>query len=140
MSRFVVTGGAGFIGSHLVDRLITEGNQVVVLDNLVTGNAKNLSHLQKEPRLELINADVSESFPDIGSIDGLFHLASPASPKDFVPLAIQILRVGSLGTMHALDYVTKQKAWFLMASTSEVYGDPEVHPQREEYLGNVNPI
>ena len=140
MSRYIVTGGAGFIGSHLVDRLLSEGHHVVALDNLLTGDRKNIEHLQHESRFEFVEADVSEKFPDVGKVEGLFHMASPASPKDFIPLAIPILRVGSLGTMHCLEYIKEKSAWMLLASTSEVYGDPLVHPQREEYLGNVNPI
>ncbi len=140
MSRFIVTGGAGFVGSHLVDRLLGDGHQVVAIDNLVTGTGDNVRHVSKEPRFELIQADISEKFPDIGSFDGIFHLASPASPVDFVPLAIPILKVGSYGSFHALEAARAKNAWILVASTSEVYGDPQEHPQREEYFGNVNPI
>jgi len=140
MARYVVTGGAGFLGSHLVDRLLTDGHEVVAIDNFLTGSAKNLEHLSKENRFEFIKADVSQEFPAAGSADGVFHLASPASPIDFVPLAIPILQVGSLGTFHTLDFAASKGAWFFMASTSEVYGDPKVHPQKESYLGNVNPI
>ncbi|HLG19022.1 MAG TPA: NAD-dependent epimerase/dehydratase family protein [Bdellovibrionota bacterium] len=140
MSRYVVTGGAGFIGSHLVERLWSNGHEVVAIDNLMTGRIANLDGLRGKTRYQFVEADVSDRFPDVGKADGVFHMASPASPKDFVPLAIPILRVGSLGTMHALEYSLKQGSWFLLASTSEVYGDPEVHPQREDYFGNVNPI
>jgi dTDP-glucose 4,6-dehydratase len=140
MSRVAVTGGAGFVGSHLVDRLLAEGHSVVAVDNLVTGSDSNLSHLKNESRFDIVEHDVSSSFPNIGKIDALYHMASPASPIDFIPLAIPILKVGSYGTFNALEYAKTHRAWFLMASTSEVYGDPEVHPQREDYLGNVNPI
>jgi dTDP-glucose 4,6-dehydratase len=138
--RYVVTGGAGFLGSHLVDRLLGDGHRVCAVDNLVTGSSKNIEHLARESRFEFRSADVSRSMPELGPVDGVLHLASPASPIDFVPLAIPILEVGALGTRHALEYAKKAGAWFLMASTSEVYGDPEVHPQTEAYLGNVNPI
>lgn len=138
--KYIVTGGAGFVGSHLVDRLVHEGHNVTILDNFVTGSSANLSHLVREPRVELVECDVSESFPDIGRVDGVFHLASPASPRDFVPLAIPTMKVGSFGTFNALEYAKQYEAWFLMASTSEVYGDPLIHPQVETYFGNVNPI
>lgn len=138
--KIIVTGGAGFVGSHLVDRLLAEGHHVVVLDNLLTGAEANLSHLAKESRLEFIRHDVSEGIPEVGDADVFYHMASPASPIDFIPLALEILKVGSLGTMHGLEYAKKHKAHFILASTSETYGDPLVHPQTEEYLGNVNQI
>lgn len=140
MARYVITGGAGFLGSHLTDRLLADQHNVIAIDNLVTGDAHNLEHLKSEPRFEFIEKDISQAFPDMGKIDGIFHFASPASPKDFLSLAIPILEVGSLGTLHALAYAKRFEAWFLMASTSEVYGDPLVHPQPETYLGNVNPV
>lgn len=140
MKTYIVTGGAGFVGSHLADRLLSEGNRVLAMDNLVTGSESNISHLKREPRLEFIPCDVSEKIPEVGKVDGVYHLASPASPVDFVHLAIPIMKVGSLGTLHGLDYAKKHNAWFFMASTSEVYGDPQVHPQHESYFGNVNPI
>lgn len=140
MSRYAVTGGAGFIGSHLVDRLLKEGHGVVAIDDLSTGSLANLDHLKQEPRFEFFRADVSERFPDVGKVDGVLHLASPASPIDFAPLALATLRAGSLGTFNSIEYAAGQNAWFLMASTSEIYGDPKEHPQKETYLGNVDPI
>lgn len=138
MSKFIVTGGAGFVGSHLVDRLLKEDHEVIVLDNLVTGSEKNLEHNSKHPKLKWVYYDVTKEWHDYGKVDGVFHFASPASPDDFIKLAIDILKVGSIGTFHAIEYAKKHNAWFMMASTSEVYGDPLEHPQTEEYLGNVN--
>ncbi|MEZ4846283.1 MAG: GDP-mannose 4,6-dehydratase [Bdellovibrionota bacterium] len=138
MAKFIVTGGAGFLGSHLVDKLLHEGHEVVVLDNLVTGLESNLSSVAKNPNLTWVYQDVSAPWHDHGKVDGIFHMASPASPIDFVPLSVEILKVGSLGTLHALEYAKKHGAWYFQASTSEVYGDPTVHPQGESYLGNVN--
>jgi dTDP-glucose 4,6-dehydratase len=140
MSRYVVTGGAGFVGSHLVDRLLAEGHVVAAVDNLCTGSLENLSHLSGESRFQFHQTDVSEAFPDVGKVDGVLHLASPASPIDFKPLAVEILKVGSYGTLNGLEYARKHGAWFFMASTSEIYGDPQVHPQTESYLGNVSTI
>lgn len=138
MSKFIVTGGAGFVGSHLVDRLLKEDHEIIVLDNLVTGSEKNLEHVSKHPKLKWVYYDVTKEWHDYGKVDGVFHFASPASPDDFIKLAIDILKVGSIGTFHAIEYAKKHNAWFMMASTSEVYGDPLEHPQTEEYLGNVN--
>jgi dTDP-glucose 4,6-dehydratase len=139
MPRFVITGGAGFIGSHLSDRLLKDGHRVVAVDNLVTGSMANIEHLRHDPRFQFVQTDVSEGFPDIGEVDGVLHFASPASPVDFVPLALPILKVGSMGTFHAIEYAANRGAWFFLASTSEVYGDPKEHPQQESYFGNVNP-
>lgn len=137
MSNFIVTGGAGFIGSHLVDRLLKEDHSVIVLDNLITGSEDNLKHVSKNPKLNWVYHDITHEWQDYGKVDGIFNLASPASPDDFVPLSVEILKVGSIGTLNGLEYAKKHGAWFLQASTSEVYGDPLVHPQTEEYFGNV---
>lgn len=140
MARAVVTGGAGFIGSHLVDRLLTEGWQVVVVDNLITGRLANLQHLMGRADFQFIQHDVCEPFDIEGQVDYVFHLASTASPVDFVKHPIETLRVGSYGTENALQLALRKGAKFLFSSTSEVYGDPLVHPQSEDYWGNVNPI
>jgi dTDP-glucose 4,6-dehydratase len=140
MPRAVVTGGAGFIGSHLVDRLIAEGWQVVVIDNLITGREENLQHLMGRSDFEFIRHDVCEPFDVDGAVDYVFHLASTASPVDFVRHPLETLRVGSYGTENALELAVRKGAKFLFSSTSEVYGDPLVHPQSEDYWGNVNPI
>lgn len=119
---------------------MSEGHRVIALDNFVTSSTKNIGHLKNHPKFDLVICDVSETFPNVGKVDGVYHLASPASPVDFVKLAIPIMKVGSYGTLNGLEYAKKHGAWFFMASTSEVYGDPEVHPQHESYFGNVNPI
>ena len=137
--RAIVTGGAGFLGSHLCDALLAEGHSVVAVDNLLTGNAANLEHLRHEPRFELRRVDICESF-DCGKVDYVFHLASPASPVDYTIHGIPTLRVGSLGTFNALEVARKYGAKFFLSSTSECYGDPEEHPQKETYWGHVNPI
>lgn len=137
--RLMVTGGAGFIGSHLCDALLSEGHNVVCVDNLVTGRAHNLAHLKHESRFEFVQKDVNEPF-DAGRVDYVFHFASPASPVDYMEHGIATLKVGSLGTFHALDVARKYGARFLLASTSECYGDPLEHPQEETYWGNVNPV
>ncbi|HJS99567.1 MAG TPA: UDP-glucuronic acid decarboxylase family protein [Terriglobales bacterium] len=137
--RAIVTGGAGFLGSHLCDALLAEGHSVVAVDNLLTGNAANLEHLRHEPRFELRRVDVCEPF-DCGKADYVFHLASPASPVDYTVHGIPTLRVGSLGTFNALEVARKYGAKFFLSSTSECYGDPEEHPQKETYWGHVNPI
>ena len=137
--RAIVTGGAGFLGSHLCDALLAEGHSVVAVDNLLTGNAANLEHLRHEPRFELRRVDICEPF-DCGKVDYVFHLASPASPVDYTIHGIPTLRVGSVGTFNALEVARKYGAKFFLSSTSECYGDPEEHPQKESYWGHVNPI
>jgi dTDP-glucose 4,6-dehydratase len=137
--RALVTGGAGFLGSHLCDALLGEGYRVVVVDNLLTGRRGNLSHLQNDSRFEFIEKDICEPF-DPGPVDYVFHFASPASPVDYTIHGIPTLKVGSLGTFHALDVAHKYGAKYLVSSTSECYGDPLEHPQKETYWGNVNPI
>jgi len=136
----VVTGGAGFLGSHLVDRLLAEGHQVIAIDNLVTGAVENIDHLAGEQRFRFIQQDVTEFLFLHGPVDYVWHFASPASPIDYLELPIQTLKVGSLGTHKALGLAMAKKARFLLASTSEIYGDPLVHPQTEDYWGNVNTI
>ena len=138
--RIVLTGGAGFIGSHLCDSLISEGHQVVCMDNLVTGNRANIEHLLANRRLEFMERDITRRFRVDGEVDYVLHFASPASPVDFLRLSLEILRTGSIGTLNALEIAVRKKACFLLASTSEVYGDALVNPQREDYWGNVNPI
>jgi dTDP-glucose 4,6-dehydratase len=137
--RALVTGGAGFLGSHLCDALLGEGYSVVVVDNLLTGRRANLSHLQNDSRFEFIEKDICEPF-DPGRVDYVFHFASPASPVDYTIHGIPTLKVGSLGTFHALDVAHKYGAKYLVSSTSECYGDPLEHPQKETYWGNVNSI
>ncbi len=138
--KVLVTGGAGFLGSHLCDRLLALGHEVVAMDNLVTGNLRNIAHLSQEPRFRFVRHDVTQFIMIEGPLDGVLHFASPASPIDYLELPIQTLKVGSLGTHNALGLAMAKKARFLLASTSEVYGDPLVHPQPETYWGNVNPI
>lgn len=136
----VVTGGAGFLGSHLCDRLLGEGHSVICIDNLVTGDVANIAHLMGNDRFRFIKHDVTNYIFIDGRVDYVLHFASPASPIDYLKLPIQTLKVGSLGTHKALGLAKEKKARFLLASTSEVYGDPLVHPQPESYWGNVNPI
>ena len=140
MKTAVVTGGAGFLGSHLTDRLLAEGFRVVGIDNFITGNPANLDHLKNNPNYSFQKQDVSNHFEVPGEVNFIFHFASPASPIDYLELPIQTLKVGSLGTHNALGLARAKGAGFLLASTSECYGDPLVHPQTEEYWGNVNPI
>lgn len=137
--RAVVTGGAGFLGSHLCDALLGEGWSVVAVDNLLTGRRANLAHLSREPRFELVERDICQPF-DVGKVDYVFHLASPASPVDYMIHGIATLKVGSLGTFHALEVAHKYGARYFVSSTSECYGDPLEHPQKETYWGHVNPI
>lgn len=140
MARIVVAGGAGFLGSHLVERLLDRGDEVVVLDNLVTGVLDNLSDCFGRPGFVFHRVDVSDYVHVPGQVDAVMHLASPASPADFATIPIQILKVGSLGTHRLLGLAKDKGAAFFLASTSEVYGDPQVHPQPESYWGHVNPI
>jgi len=137
--RALVTGGAGFLGSHLCDALLADGYSVVAADNLLTGRTANLDHLRHEPRFELQQLDICEPF-DCGPVDYVFHFACPASPVDYMTHGIATLRVGSQGTLNALEIARKYGAKFLISSTSECYGDPLEHPQSETYWGNVNPI
>ncbi len=136
----VVTGAAGFLGSHLCDRLMAEGVKITAIDNLVTGDVKNIAHLLGKPGFTFVQYDVTNYIFVDGRVDYVLHFASPASPIDYLKLPIQTLKVGSLGTHKALGLAKAKHARFLLASTSEVYGDPQVHPQREEYWGNVNPV
>jgi dTDP-glucose 4,6-dehydratase len=138
--RVLVTGGAGFLGSHLCDRLIAEGHEVICLDSLLTGRADNIAHLQRHPRFTFIQHDITHPFFIAERVDWVLHFASPASPKDYGAHPIHTLKVGALGTYHMLGLAKAHGAKFLLASTSEVYGDPEVHPQPESYWGHVNPI
>ena len=136
----VVTGGAGFLGSHLTERLLAEGHKVIGVDNLITGSTKNIEHLAGNENYRFIRANVSEYIFVPGDVDYVFHFASPASPIDYLELPIPTLKVGALGTHNALGLAKDKGATFLLASTSECYGDPLVHPQKEDYWGNVNPI
>ena len=139
LGRVLVTGGAGFLGSHLCDALLADGNSVLAVDNLLTGRTHNLDHLRSERRFEFRQLDICEPF-DCGKVDYVFHFASPASPIDYSIHGIPTLKVGSLGTFHALEIAKKYSASYLLASTSECYGDPLEHPQKETYWGHVNPI
>ena len=136
----VVTGGAGFLGSHLCDKLLAEGFKVICVDNLITGNTNNIAHLISDEDFKFVKHDVTNYIYLPGRIDYILHFASPASPIDYLKFPIQTLKVGSLGTHKALGLAKEKKARFLLASTSEVYGDPSIHPQNEDYWGNVNPI
>lgn len=138
--RILITGGAGFIGSHLTDRLLDEGNEVIAMDNLITGDIANISKHQSNSRFEFIHHDVSNHIHLAGPVDWVLHFASPASPIDYLKLPLQTLKVGALGTHNALGLAKAKRAKLMLASTSEVYGDPLVHPQPETYWGNVNPI
>ena len=138
--RALITGGAGFVGSHLCDRLLSDGWTVVCVDNFVTGSRANIAHLEDHPRFTLMTADVSDPFVVPGPLQAVLHFASPASPPDYLRLPIETMKVGSLGTLHALELARQNRARFFLASTSETYGDPHVHPQPETYWGNVNPV
>jgi len=138
--RVVITGGAGFIGSHLCEKYLEAGHRVTCIDNLLTGVEGNVAHLAGHQQFEFIRHDVSKPVFVEGAVDRILHFASPASPVDYLNLPIQTLKVGSLGTHNMLGVARAKKARFLLASTSEVYGDPEIHPQREDYWGHVNPI
>jgi dTDP-glucose 4,6-dehydratase len=140
MSRSVITGGAGFVGSHLCERFLAEGHEVVCVDNLLTGHRGNIAHLFDNSRFSFVEHNVSETIAIDGAVDHVLHFASPASPADYLAHPIATLKVGSLGTHNALGLAKAKDARFLLASTSEVYGDPDIHPQREDYWGNVNPI
>lgn len=140
MKTVLVTGGAGFIGSHLCEKLLAEGNKVLCLDNLYTGNENNIQHLLSDARFDYLKHDIITPLKITDKIDNIFHLASPASPVDYQRLPIETLLTGSSGTHNALDFAREKGAVFLLASTSEIYGDPYIHPQREDYWGNVNPI
>ena len=137
--RALITGGAGFLGSHLADGLLADGWNVVVVDNLLTGRPANLAHLSREPRFEFIEKDICQPF-DVGKVEYVFHFASPASPEDYHAHGIETLQVGSIGTFRALEIARKYGAKYLVSSTSECYGDPLEHPQKETYWGHVNPV
>lgn len=138
--KVLVTGGAGFLGSHLCDRMLAEGYKVIAMDNLITGSLENIEHLMGKEDFEFYHSDVSKFVHIPGELDFIFHFASPASPIDYLKMPIQTLKVGSLGTHNLLGLAKDKKARIMVASTSEVYGDPLVHPQNEDYWGNVNPI
>ncbi|NHC15341.1 UDP-glucuronic acid decarboxylase family protein [Motilibacter deserti] len=140
MGRTVVTGGAGFLGSHLCERLLADGEEVLCLDNFVTGTPANVAHLLERPGFRLVRADVTDYIHVPGPVDTVLHFASPASPIDYLQLPIETMKVGSIGTLHALGLAREKGSRFLLASTSETYGDPQVHPQPESYWGHVNPV
>ncbi|MCS6934204.1 MAG: SDR family oxidoreductase [Chitinophagales bacterium] len=140
MKRILVTGAAGFLGSHLCERLIREGHQVIGMDNLLTGNLRNIEHLMKLPEFDFYHYDVTRYVYVPGPLDFIFHFASPASPADYLKMPIHTLKVGSMGTHHLLGLAKSKGAGLMIASTSEVYGDPLEHPQHEDYWGNVNPV
>ena len=140
MTRTVVTGGAGFLGSHLCEQLLADGHEVIALDNFVTGTPANVEHLLPHDRFHLIKCDITEYVHVPGPVDHVLHFASPASPIDYLLLPIETMKVGSIGTLHALGLAKEKGARILLASTSETYGDPQVHPQPETYWGHVNPV
>ncbi|NCF96159.1 MAG: NAD-dependent epimerase/dehydratase family protein [Bacteroidetes bacterium] len=138
--RTLITGAAGFLGSHLCDRFIAEGHEVIAMDNLITGDMRNIDHLMDSPAFTFVNHDISQRIAIDGPLDYILHFASPASPIDYLKIPIQTMKVGSLGTHNCLGLALAKGARIMVASTSEVYGDPEVHPQTESYWGNVNPV
>jgi len=138
--RVLITGAAGFLGSHLSDRFLAEGHEVVGMDNFITGSPDNIAHLESQPRWTFVEHNVTKFIEVTGPLDGVLHFASPASPIDYLELPIQTLKVGSLGTHNSLGVAKAKGARFLLASTSEVYGDPQIHPQPETYWGHVNPV
>ena len=138
--RVVVTGGAGFLGSHLCERLLADGCEVVALDSFLTGAPVNVAHLMSDESFRLVRCDLTDYVHVPGRVDLVLHFASPASPVDYLQMPLQTLKVGAIGTWHALGLAKEKRARFLLASTSEVYGDPQVHPQPEEYWGHVNPV
>lgn len=140
MARVLITGGAGFLGSHLCEKFLAAGDEVICMDNFLTGSPDNVAHLIGNPKFTFIEHDVTNYIYVSGDLDYILHFASPASPFDYLKYPIQTLKVGSIGTMHCLGLAKEKHARFLLASTSEVYGDPLVHPQTEEYWGNVNPV
>ena len=140
MGRAVVTGGAGFLGSHLCERLLDDGDEVICLDNFLTGTPRNIEHLIGRDGFQFLKVDVTEFIHVPGPVDSVLHFASPASPIDYLQLPIETLKVGSIGTLHAIGMAKEKGARFLIASTSETYGDPQVHPQPESYWGHVNPV
>jgi dTDP-glucose 4,6-dehydratase len=140
VTRAVVTGGAGFLGSHLCEQLLADGCEVVAIDNFLTGSPVNVEHLLEHERFRLVRADITDYLHVPGPVDQVLHFASPASPIDYLKLPIETLKVGSIGTLHALGLAKDKGARFLLASTSETYGDPQVHPQPETYWGHVNPV
>jgi len=140
VGRVLITGGAGFIGSHLCERFLGDGHEVIAVDNLLTGDRDNIAHLFVNPKFTFLEQDITNYLYVAGDLDAILHFASPASPVDYLELPIQTLKVGSLGTHNALGLARARNARILVASTSEVYGDPLIHPQREDYWGNVNPI
>jgi nucleoside-diphosphate-sugar epimerase len=139
MARIVITGGSGFVGSHLCDAFVSRGDEVVAVDNLSTGGLQNIAHLAEHPGFSFVRADVCKEIPVDGRVDGVLHFASPASPPEYLAVPLETLDVNSIGTRNALELARANDARFLVASTSEVYGDPEVHPQTESYNGNVDP-
>src|SRR5438105_15696998 len=138
--RIVITGGAGFVGSHLCDRFLAEGHEVIALDNLITGSSNNVAHLSGNRRFQFVQHDITKYIQVDGPLDAVMHFASPASPKSYMEFPIQPMKVGSLGTHNTLGLARAKVATYMLASTSEVYGDPEQHPQPEAYWGRVNPM